>query len=55
VRKGELKERQRANPDGQGDLVCTPESSTGDWVAVLEISEKPQPAVSLQPKTGAAF
>jgi len=38
---GELKERRRANPDRQGDLVCPPELSTGDWVAILEISEKP--------------
>ncbi len=49
-RTGELKEPRRANPDRQGDLVCTPESSTGDWVAILEISEKPQPAVSVQPE-----
>jgi hypothetical protein len=54
-RTGELKDRQRANPDRQGDLVCTPESSTGDWVTILEISEKPQPAVSLHSKARSSW
>jgi hypothetical protein len=54
-RTGETKTRRTVNADRHGDLACAPESSAGDWVAVLEVSEKPQPAVLLHPENPRYF
>jgi hypothetical protein len=48
-RTGETKTPRTVNADRHGDLACAPESSAGDWVAILEVSEKSQAAVSLHP------
>jgi hypothetical protein len=47
-RNGEMKKPRTVNADPRGDLVCAPESSAGDWVAILESLET-QAAVSLHP------
>jgi hypothetical protein len=48
-RTGAMRKPQSVNADPHGDLICGPESATGDWVAILENSEKPQAAISLHP------
>ncbi len=48
-RTGDLKAPRPAKPDARGDFVCTPESTGGDWVALVEASDKSQAAISLHP------
>ncbi len=55
TRTGELKPAQIVRADSHGDLVCQPETSDGDWVAVLESTKGARPAVSLHPENPRYF